>query len=113
MSSPPERSWMLATPIGSSAQALAGNAPAAAAAAVPCKNLLRLTFIALFLRCCRTVMRQIFFQHRRAHRVFWIDHVAGRNASGPAWKHRRLEPAGVGHRHLLNHQAKDGGGASR
>src|SRR6202165_756195 len=49
MSSPPERSWMLATLIGSSAQALDPNMPAAAVAAVPSKNLLRLTFIAVFL----------------------------------------------------------------
>jgi hypothetical protein len=40
---------MLATLIGSSAQALDPNAPVAAAAAVPCKNLLRLTFIAVLL----------------------------------------------------------------
>jgi hypothetical protein len=36
---------MLATLIGSSAQALDPNIPAAAVTAVPCKNLLRLTFI--------------------------------------------------------------------
>src|SRR3982074_1443617 len=49
MSSPPERSWMLATLIGSSAQALGPNMPAAAAAAVLCKKLLRLIFIAVLL----------------------------------------------------------------
>src|SRR5712664_499201 len=49
MSKPPERSWMLATLIGSSAQALGPNMPAAAAAAVLCKKLLRLIFIAVLL----------------------------------------------------------------
>src|ERR1700676_1309534 len=49
MSKPPERSWMLATLIGSSAQALGPNMPAAAAAAVPCRNFLRSIFIAVFL----------------------------------------------------------------
>src|SRR3981081_4357771 len=49
MSSPPERSWMLATLIGSSAQALGPNMPAAAAAVVLCKKLLRLIFIAVLL----------------------------------------------------------------
>src|SRR3979411_436375 len=49
MSKPPERSWMLATLIGSSAQALGPNMPAAAAAVVLCKKLLRLIFIAVLL----------------------------------------------------------------
>src|SRR4051794_5381644 len=49
MSKPPERSWMLATLIGSSAQALGPNMPAAAAAVVLCKKLLRLIFIAALL----------------------------------------------------------------
>src|SRR6202022_1360745 len=49
MSKPPERSWMLAMLIGSSARALGPNMPAATAAAVPCKKLLRLTFIAVLL----------------------------------------------------------------
>src|SRR5712671_7072837 len=40
---------MLATLIGSSAQALGPNMPAAAAAAVLCKKLLRLIFIAVLL----------------------------------------------------------------
>src|SRR5258708_36545668 len=49
MSKPPERSWMLATLIGSSAQAVEPNMPAAAVAAVLCKKLLRLIFIAVLL----------------------------------------------------------------
>jgi hypothetical protein len=40
---------MLATLIGSSAQALEENIPAAAVAAVLCKNVLRLTLITLVL----------------------------------------------------------------
>src|SRR5713226_1074976 len=81
MSSPPERSWMLATLIGSSAQALEENAPAAAAAAVPCKNFLRLTFIALFLRCCRYVMRPDIFFNTDAPIVYFGSTMLP-NASG-------------------------------
>src|SRR5438477_11215863 len=46
MSRPPERSWILATLIGSSAEAFEENMPAAAEAAVLCRNFLRLIFIA-------------------------------------------------------------------
>src|ERR1700733_1072673 len=88
MSSPPDRSWMLATPIGSSAQALEPNIPAAAVTAVPCKNFLRLTFIAVFLLVVAEMSSdQIFFQNRSAHGVFRIDHVSEPNASGLTEKH--------------------------
>src|SRR5579863_2242462 len=88
MSSPPDRSWMLATPIGSSAQAVDPNMPAAAVAAVVCKNLLRLTFIAVaLLVVADSSCDQIFLQDRRAHRVFRIDHVAEPDPSGLAEQH--------------------------
>src|SRR6202011_2365658 len=80
MSKPPERSWMLATLIGSSAQALGPNMPAAAVAAVLCKNFLRLTFIAVLLLVvvADASRDQIFFQNRRVHRR------CGRRILGPA-----------------------------
>ena len=53
---------MLATPIGSSAQAGEENAPAAAAPAVACKKLLRLTFIALLLVADTTDQTRYFFK---------------------------------------------------
>src|SRR5882672_5724986 len=67
MSKPPERSWMLATLIGSSAQALGPNMPAAAAAAVPCKNLLRLIFIAGLLLVVVADETRYFFKTDGPH----------------------------------------------
>src|SRR6266576_5799630 len=86
MSSPPERSWMLATPIASSAKALEANMPAAAVAAVLCKNRLRLSVIAVALLTLPS-RDQVFLQNRRAHGVFRIDHVAEPDASGLAEQH--------------------------
>src|SRR3954453_12938276 len=72
---------MLATLIGSSAQAEEGNAPAAAAPAVACKKLLRLTFICPTPRCCRHLSSdQVLFQDRCANCIFRIPHVAEPNA---------------------------------
>src|SRR4029077_10689736 len=68
MSKPPERSWMLATLIGSSAQALGPNRPAAAAAAVLCRNFLRCIFIAvLLLDVADASGDKMVFQNRSAH----------------------------------------------
>src|ERR1700730_6112162 len=91
MSKPPERSWMLAMLIGSSAQALGPNMPAAAAAAVLCRNFLRSIFIAiLLLDVAYTSGEQIVFQNRRAHPR------CGRSilgpARGPAIRGRELLP---------------------
>src|SRR6266403_27947 len=86
MSSPPERSWILATPIASSAKALEANMPAAAVAAVLCKNRLRLSVIAVALLTLPS-RDQVFLQNRRAHGVFRIDHVAEPHASGLAQQH--------------------------
>src|SRR6267378_1697233 len=78
MSKPPERSWMLATLIGSSAQALGPNMPAAAAAAVPCKNLLRLIFIAGLLLVVVADETRYFFKTDGPHPR------CGRRILGPA-----------------------------
>src|SRR6185312_9751088 len=87
MSSPPERSWMLATPIGSSASAGDESAVAAMAAAVPVKNVLRCMLIALLSPLPRCLSDQVFFEDRCADRVFRIDHVAEPDASGLAEQH--------------------------
>src|ERR1700730_9637134 len=89
MSRPPDRSWMLATPIGSSARAPGANPPtAAAAAAVPCRKLLRLTFIAVLLLVVGDISGdQVFFQDRCTHGVFGIDHVAEPDTPGLAEQH--------------------------
>src|SRR3954447_12403982 len=88
MSRPPDKSWMLATLIASSAQAEEENIPAAAAvAAVLCKNSLRFTVIVFPPWVVDTLRDKIFFQDRGAHRVFRIDHVAEPDASGLAQQH--------------------------
>src|ERR1700730_14142440 len=80
MSRPPERSWMVATLIGSSPQALEPNMPAAAIAAVLCKNLLRLTFIAVLLLVVGADADETrYFLNRRTHPR------CGRRMLGPAW----------------------------
>src|SRR6478735_1475403 len=92
MSSPPERSWMPATPIGSSAQAVEANIPVAAVAAVLCKNVLRFSFIALVLLALPIALSsQVFLQNRRAHRVFRVHHVAEPDATGLAQQHVRVD----------------------
>src|ERR1700722_8128886 len=87
MSRPPERSWMLATPIGSCAPAGEENAPAAAAAAVLLRSVLRLMFIAVCPPFAEMSSDQVFLQDRSAHGVFRIDHVAEPDASGLAEQH--------------------------
>src|ERR1700722_1564620 len=87
MSSPPERSWVLATPIGSSAQADAENAPAAAAAAVLLRSVLRLMFIAIHPPFAEMSSDQVFLQNRCTDGVFRIDHVAEPDTSGLAEQH--------------------------
>src|ERR1700674_2593807 len=81
MSKPPERSWMLATLIGSSAQALGPNMPAAAAAAVLCKKLLRLTFIAVLL----LVVVADAHETRYFSKPTRPSTRCGRRMLGPAW----------------------------
>src|SRR3954447_13981714 len=88
MSRPPDKSWMLATLIASSAQAEEENIPAAAAvAAVLCKNSLRFTVIVVPPWVVDTLRDKIFFQDRRAHCVFRIDHIAEPDASGLTQQH--------------------------
>jgi hypothetical protein len=66
---------MLATLIGSSAQALEPNTPAAPAAAVLCKKLLRLIFIAVLLLVVVTDAHETrYFSSRRAHPALWSAH---------------------------------------
>src|SRR5581483_579621 len=67
MSSPPDRSWMLATLIASSAKAGDANTPAAAAAALLCRNFLRFTFIDPTPLFSKTSSDQVFPQDRCAH----------------------------------------------
>src|SRR3979409_1765557 len=96
MSRPPERSWMLATLIASSAQALEPNAPVAAAAAVACKNLLRLTLIALLLVVADYVIRPDIFFKTDAPIVYF------RSTMFHPFRHdRSCEPGAVDHRNIL------------
>src|SRR6516165_11610503 len=81
---------MLATPIASSAQALEENAPAAAAATLPCKNFLRCMFIDFIDRSSlftRMSSDKVFLQDRCADRVFRIDHIAEPDAARLAEQH--------------------------
>src|SRR6202035_4254415 len=89
MSRPPERSWMLATPIGSSAQAGEENAPAAAAAAVLLRSVLRLMFIAVCPPFAEMSSDQVFLQDRSADGVLRVDHVAE-----PVVAHREILRSG-------------------
>src|SRR6266568_7668572 len=88
MSRPPDRSWMLATLIASSARAVDTTPPAPAAmAAAPFKILLLLTCIAMFPFVADTLCDQIFFEDRCPHGVFGIDHVSEPHAPGLAEQH--------------------------
>src|ERR1700694_3409051 len=107
MSKPPERSWMLATLIGSSAQALEPSVPAATAAAGPCKKLLRLTFIAVLLLVVADAPRdQIFFKTnapipRCGRRILWFSTGSGHQRERSTPRRRLAILQGPRHR-LVN-----------